>query len=158
MENFVPRLSAGSHTSPEDGACIMEMVSFLAGEEWSDLPSCTNTTLARVAQRVNDSVEDRNRHLILKDFDRLFNTRVSFTQERIYTDEIIPLFRRISSLEGEKTRLLFAGNLNDDGIDTIDREIVYILTESLDIYDSMFGRESIEEQDLSKLKELSGVK
>lgn len=39
----------------------MEMVSFLAGEGWSDHPRCTHPLLAQLARLVNDTVTDRLR-------------------------------------------------------------------------------------------------
>ncbi len=39
----------------------MELVSFLAGERWSDHPSCTHPLLAGLARLVNDSTSDENR-------------------------------------------------------------------------------------------------
>ena len=41
LPDLVPVLSAGRHRNPRKGACFMEMASFLAGERWSDHPSCT---------------------------------------------------------------------------------------------------------------------
>ena len=56
---LVPVLSAGRHRNPRKGACFMEMASFLAGERWSDHPSCTHPLLASLARLVNDSLERR---------------------------------------------------------------------------------------------------
>jgi len=39
----------------------MEFASFLAGERWSDHPSCTHPLLARLARLVNDYVSDAGR-------------------------------------------------------------------------------------------------
>ncbi len=39
----------------------MEYVSYLAGERWSDHPSCTHPDLALLARMVNDCTTDRNR-------------------------------------------------------------------------------------------------
>ena len=39
----------------------MELVSFLAGERWSDHPSCTHPLLAGLARLVNDCTSDANR-------------------------------------------------------------------------------------------------
>ena len=33
------RLSAGKHRSPEDGVCVVELASMLAGETFTDRPS-----------------------------------------------------------------------------------------------------------------------
>ena len=72
--DFMPVLSVGWHESPKDGACIMEYVSFLAGEEWSDRPSCTHPVLALTAQRVNDTLSAADRHLLLPLLPRLMGT------------------------------------------------------------------------------------
>ena len=52
----LPMLSAGRHRGPERGSCVMEYVSVLAGEPWSDHPRCTDPALAELARRVNDDV------------------------------------------------------------------------------------------------------
>lgn len=52
----MPMLSAGRHRGPERGSCVMEYVSVLAGEPWSDHPRCTDPALAELARRVNDDV------------------------------------------------------------------------------------------------------
>lgn len=51
----MPVLSRGQHIDPHDGACVMETVSVLAGEPWSDRPRCTHPALAELARLVNDS-------------------------------------------------------------------------------------------------------
>ncbi len=61
----VPVLSRGRHRSPRQGACFMEFASFLAGERWSDHPSCTHPLLAQLAQHVNDSLSDRERQQLV---------------------------------------------------------------------------------------------
>lgn len=61
LPELVPVLSAGRHRNPRKGACFMEMASFLAGERWSDHPSCTHPLLASLARLVNDSLDDRER-------------------------------------------------------------------------------------------------
>ena len=43
----------------------MEFASFLAGERWSDHPSCTHPLLAQVARDVNDSLSDRERQQLV---------------------------------------------------------------------------------------------
>ena len=58
---FVPVLSRGAHLSPVDGACFMEYASVLAGEPFSDHPSCTHPVLARLSRAVNDLMSDTGR-------------------------------------------------------------------------------------------------
>ena len=57
--DIMPVLSRGGHRSPRKGACFMELASFLAGEPWSDHPSCTHPLLASLARDVNDHVDPR---------------------------------------------------------------------------------------------------
>ena len=57
----LPLLSAGAHLAPEDGACLMEYVSVLAGEPFSDTPRCTDPLLATLARLVNDATSDHGR-------------------------------------------------------------------------------------------------
>ena len=58
---LVPVLSRGKHRSPRQGACFMELASFLAGERWSDDPACTHPLLAALARDINDYTSDAGR-------------------------------------------------------------------------------------------------
>lgn len=58
----LPLLSRGAHTDPADGACLMEYVSLLAGEQFSDRPTCTHPLLAQIARLVNDTSPENVRH------------------------------------------------------------------------------------------------
>lgn len=54
----LPSLSPGRHRRASDGACVMEYVSVLAGEKFSDRPRCTHPALALLARLVNDRIDD----------------------------------------------------------------------------------------------------
>jgi hypothetical protein len=54
-------LDRGRHRGPADGQCLLELVSVLAGEPWSDHPRCVHPVLAAVARRVNDECTDSRR-------------------------------------------------------------------------------------------------
>jgi hypothetical protein len=43
----------------------MEFASFLAGERWSDHPSCTHPLLAQLARQVNDNLSDGDRQQLV---------------------------------------------------------------------------------------------
>jgi hypothetical protein len=57
----LPVLTRGKHRSPRKGACLMELVAYLAGERWSDSPACTHPLLATLARHVNDGTSDEAR-------------------------------------------------------------------------------------------------
>lgn len=61
LPDGIPVLSPGRHRTPKRGACFMELASVLAGERWSDHPSCTHPLLAQLARRVNDFTSDAGR-------------------------------------------------------------------------------------------------
>ncbi len=61
VPELIPELSRGKHRNPRKGACFMEMVSYLAGESWSDHPACTHPLLAALARLVNDHTSDAGR-------------------------------------------------------------------------------------------------
>jgi hypothetical protein len=61
VRGSMPVLARGRHRRPARGACLMEYVSVLAGERFSDAPACTDPVLAAVARAVNDYSGDASR-------------------------------------------------------------------------------------------------
>jgi hypothetical protein len=74
VPDFLPTLSAGSHDAEHGEACVMEYVSLLAGEEWSDRPECTHPLLAHEARTTNDLLRDSDRARLVPLIGRLFGT------------------------------------------------------------------------------------
>lgn len=54
-------LSRGRHDGPEEGACVMELASMLAGEPFSDSPRAVCPVLAAFLRSYNDGVDDARR-------------------------------------------------------------------------------------------------
>ncbi|WP_433801871.1 hypothetical protein [Actinomycetospora sp. CA-084318] len=52
----LPVLEAGAHRDARSGSCVMEYVSVLAGERFTDRPHCTHPAVAALAWQVNDAV------------------------------------------------------------------------------------------------------
>jgi len=64
VPELMPTLAKGKHRNARQGACFMEMASFLAGERWSDRPSCTHPLLSTMARLINDNTpDDERQHL-----------------------------------------------------------------------------------------------
>lgn len=58
------RLSRGRHLSPQEGACVMELASMLAGEKFTDHPASVCPVIASFLRAYNDAIdEDRRQHL-----------------------------------------------------------------------------------------------
>ena len=84
---LIPILSRGKHRSPRKGACFMELVSYLAGERWSDHPACTHPLLAELARDVNDCTSDAGRPLLAE----LIPSMIGLTGEDLHIDARIAL-------------------------------------------------------------------
>jgi hypothetical protein len=55
------RLSPGRHRSADDGACVMELASMLAGEPFSDRPHSVCPIIAAFLRTYNDGIDDERR-------------------------------------------------------------------------------------------------
>src|SRR5437879_12245450 len=67
-------LRPGAHTSASDGVSLMEAVSSLAGEPWSNSPSCTSPVIAAYARSLNDWLPDDERQRLKAYIPRLVGT------------------------------------------------------------------------------------
>ena len=55
------KLSRGKHHSPDEGACVMELASMLAGEDFSDHPASVCPVIGALLRAHNDSIDDDRR-------------------------------------------------------------------------------------------------
>jgi hypothetical protein len=55
------KLSRGKHHSSDEGACVMELASMLAGEEFSDHPPSVCPVIGALLRAHNDSIDDDRR-------------------------------------------------------------------------------------------------
>ena len=55
------KLSRGRHSSPEHGACVMELASMLAGEGFTDHPRSVSRPIASFLRGYNDLLDDQRR-------------------------------------------------------------------------------------------------
>lgn len=74
VPDFLPNLIGGASAKPEDGGCLMQFVSFLFDEGWTDQPVCTNRHLANLAVAVNDNISDIARPRLARFAPYLMNT------------------------------------------------------------------------------------
>lgn len=61
----IPALSRGSHHSIDEGACLLEAVSWVSGEPWSDHPSCASPILGAFGRTLNDILPDGKRQHLM---------------------------------------------------------------------------------------------
>ena len=70
-------LARGKHTSPRGGACVMELASMLAGEQFSDRPASVCPVVAAFLRAYNDAVDDRRRQDLYRYAAAAVGTRAS---------------------------------------------------------------------------------
>src|SRR6185503_20276775 len=70
-----PRLEFGSHASPDDGVCVVELASLISGEDFSDRPDCVCEVIAAYLRSWNDRLGHRERQRLSPYADRVVGTR-----------------------------------------------------------------------------------
>jgi len=76
----LPTLSREAHNPASGRACVMEYISVIAGEDWSDHPHCTDALIGQVAICINDVIEDQNLRgaVLVPRIGRLIGTSIPF--------------------------------------------------------------------------------
>jgi hypothetical protein len=82
------KLSKGKHASPEDGACVMELASMLAGEPFSDHPASVCPVIGSFLRAYNDSIDDDRRQDLYAHAARVVGSRASISVQRERADEL----------------------------------------------------------------------
>jgi hypothetical protein len=117
----VPVLGRGKHRNAKKGACFMEYASFLAGERWSDHPSCTHPVLAGLARSVNDHIGDGARQELVE----LVPSVVGLTSDRADAGALIARECAVQALPiaaEERQRVLALGLLRCEQVLSGDRD------------------------------------
>ncbi len=83
------RLSKGKHSSPEDGACVMELASMLAGEPFSDHPASVCPVLGSFLRAYNDSIGDARRQDLYEYASHIVGTRGPLELQRQRSQKLI---------------------------------------------------------------------
>ena len=71
------KLSKGKHTSPEDGACVMELASMLSGEPFTDHPATACPVIGSFLRSYNDSIDERRRQSLYEYASKVVDSRCS---------------------------------------------------------------------------------
>lgn len=76
------KLSPGRHRTPDDGACVMELASMLAGEPFSDRPASVCPVIAAFLRSYNDHADDAARQGLYRCAALVIATRAGAEIER----------------------------------------------------------------------------
>lgn len=77
------KLSKGKHSSPDDGACVMELASMLAREPFTDHPASVCPVIGSFLRAYNDSVDDRRRQDLYAYASMVVGSRTSADVQRM---------------------------------------------------------------------------
>jgi hypothetical protein len=99
------RLSRGNHKTPEEGACVMELASMLAGEPFSDHPTTACPVIASLLRTFNDALDDEPRQELYGYAAKAVGSRGSRWVERARLDRLIAWTEELEGRRGKRVRL-----------------------------------------------------
>ena len=97
-------LDWGAHRRPQDGMCVMEAVSFLAGEPFSDHPERVSRVVGAFLRRWNDELGDAERQALKRYLPPLAGTGAGDEEKQAWlaadwlVRELAPAFLRLVAL------------------------------------------------------------
>jgi hypothetical protein len=83
------KLGKGKHSSPDDGACVMELASMLAGEPFTDHPDCVCPAIGSFLRAYNDSIDESRRQDLYEYAARVVGSRRTPEVERARADHLL---------------------------------------------------------------------
>ncbi len=82
------KLSRGRHNSPEEGACVMELASMLAGEPFSDHPASVCPVIGSCLRAYNDWIDDDRRQDLYLYASKVVGTRATQDVQRARSERV----------------------------------------------------------------------
>jgi hypothetical protein len=95
------KLSSGKHSTPHEGACVMELASMLAGEPFGDHPASVCPVIGSLLRAYNDSVDDAARQDLYDYAAKVVGSRAGAEIQRLRAERVAAwssevLLRRLS--------------------------------------------------------------
>lgn len=130
----LPSLDQGSHSANSGQACIMEYVSVMSGEDFTDAPACTHPVLGHLSRRVFDMMSSNEaRYTMVPFIGRLFGT---VPPEDAAERKVLAAKLAEAGVEWAQTS---AADPNRDE-QTPDERLLSLFVHVLDAYDDATGR------------------
>jgi hypothetical protein len=76
------RLSKGKHAGPDEGACVLELASMLAGEPFTDHPASVCPVIGSFLRSYNDSIDGQRRQGLYEYASRVVGSRAGTTTQQ----------------------------------------------------------------------------
>ena len=82
------KLGKGKHSTPEEGACVMELASMLAGEPFTDHPASVCPVIGSFLRSYNDTIDDGRRQALYEYASRVVGSRGSRRAQQERADRL----------------------------------------------------------------------
>jgi len=128
IPDYLPVLSSGGHVSPESGACLMEMIAFLNGEQHSDTPMCVSSVLVPLGINANDFLSDHNRSALVPLIPDFMNTNdldAKVLKDRVQ-QEVFPEF--YNWYQGDNAKRTFSYLSSCDSKDFLMSDVIFMIS------------------------------
>src|SRR6266511_710507 len=106
------RLDRGGHDTRDQGVCLLEAISWFAGEEHTNHPPCVSPVLGTFGRSWNDALDDQTRQRLIPFIPRMVGTasdRADEARAWILTDWLVrvcaPAFLRTTGLTEQAQQL-----------------------------------------------------
>jgi hypothetical protein len=129
------KLSKGKHSTPEDGACVMELASMLAGEPFTDHPACVCPVIASFLRSYNDSIDEDRRQTLYAYASQVVGSRSSQRTQLARAERLAQWaeeMRRTRRTWFLRSPLRAAGRLRKPVIDAIGQYAVHSIRKHTD--------------------------
>jgi len=94
-------LSKGKHDSPQDGACVMELASMVAGEPFTDRPQSVCRILAALLRSYNDMVRTSRRQDLYRLASDVVGTRAGADVEEARVRHCLMVLDELAELRSQ---------------------------------------------------------
>jgi hypothetical protein len=121
------RLGSGKHTSPEKGACVIELASMLAHEPFSDHPRSVCPVIAALLRRYNDALDDHRRQDLYPYAAEVVGSRGS---ARLEHERVERLKERLSDRPRRRRLRLFP--VSEPSLDALANRVIHELSRDKD--------------------------
>jgi hypothetical protein len=95
------RLSRGKHRSSDDGACVMELASMIAGEPFTDRPQSVCRTIAALLRSYNDMVRTSRRQDLYRLASDVIGTRADRAVEEARVRRCLAALEELEELRSQ---------------------------------------------------------
>ena len=129
------KLGKGKHSTPEEGACVMELASLLAGEPFTDHPASVCPVIGSFLRSYNDTIDDSRRQALYEYASRVVGSRGSRRAQQERADRMAAWAEEMQRSRRTwflRSPLRAVGGLRKPSIDAVGSYAVHSITKHTD--------------------------